>query len=243
MYPPLACRMVSTKSVLQRVVKSIQNDPFVKVSLSLCALIIGGSLVVELYKKVKRSTTPMVAILPPTFAHHSVKRESLLRCIHHKLQKLRSNKEMPTVLYVTGPPGCGKTELVHQFCTYYASVSRKWFGLKAAPYTVISVDATSPQLLCFSLAEVAINLGVPQNSNIEELFSAILSKVTSSHLPWLLVVDNLTKHTNSCFQRLITNYLSRPTPHGAVLVTTRESIKLDDCHSLPIPRCLLPLIV
>lgn len=210
----------------QRGVNFVKNDPFIKISLSLCVLIAGGTFLVEVYKKIKKATPTDVQILPSAFAHHSVKRQSLVAQLHDEVLQLRAKcKDMPPLLYITGPPGSGKTELVRQFCSSYVSRSKKWMGWKYIAPRVLSVDAASPELLHTSLAEVASSLGLQHTSDkIEELFSSVICELSSSQLPWLLVVDDLTRDTSSCFESLVRKYLSgKDQCHrkGALLITTQ----------------------
>lgn len=211
-----------TPSILHRVVNTVRNDPFIKLSLSLCVLVGGGTLIIELYNKWKKTIAPKVLMLPSEFAHHSINRQSLVSHLRKELQNLRSRCEsVPPLLYISGPPGCGKTELVRQFCKD-TSVSKKWLGLKSLPPMVLCVDATSPVLLQSSLAEAASCLGVHPASNIEELFSGVLTKLSASQLPWFLIVDNLTRDTASLFEALV-NKLKNSSYHqqGAMLITTQ----------------------
>lgn len=239
--PMCGCRTLfrtnSTGNLLQRAIKSVKNDPFIKLSLSLCALVVGGTVFMELYKKLKKNIGSTIAIYPPGFGHHSIRRESFLLVLHEQLNKLNSmHPEVPAMFYITGPRGCGKTELVRQFCKNYNV--KKWFGLKTIPPTVVSFDATSSQLLKMSIEEVAYNLGIPQKSSPDDMLSLILAKLSSDHLPWLLVVDNLTKDANSLFRTLVNRCLSKTSlSQGSVLVTTQCSdLAVDECSLRLTPR-------
>ena len=226
MKPPSHGRLhFSTASTFERVANTVKNDPFVKLSLSLCALIVGGTLVMELYNRLKKNSSPTVLMLPPRFAHYSVKRESLLTDLRNKVRK-HSSKQTPPILYVIGPPGSGKTELIWQFCEEYGP--RKWLGLKSVPAVVVCLDATSPEALQLSLSEAANRLGLQPASSTQAAFSAVLSWLASNRLPWLLVIDHLTENTQSCLKDVLTKCVPECVSSksaGAVVITT----------SLPMP--------
>lgn len=211
-----------TPSVLHRVVNTVRNDPFIKLSLSLCVLVGGGTLIMELYKKWKKNVAPRVLMLPSGFAHHSINRQSLVSHLQKELQNLQSRcKGVPPLLYISGPPGCGKTELVRQFCND-TNVPKKWLGLKSVPPIVLCVDAATPALLQSSLAEAANSFGVHPASSMEEVFSEILTKLSASQLPWFLIVDNLTRDTAALFEALVNKLKSTNSQQqGAVLITTQ----------------------
>ena len=215
-------RKLSTESLVQRAIRTVKHDPFVKLSLSLCAMVVGGSLFMEGYKKLKKNLSPTMISLPPGFSHHSIKRESLLQCVYDQLKACKQ-KELPTVLYVTGPQGCGKTELVRQFCTNHHGKS--WLGLKVVPSMVISLNAGTPHLLKLSIEEIASKFGVLEKTlNPHEMLSMVLAKISSSNSPWVLVVDNLTPRSDVLFRTLVDKcLLNISSPDGLVLVTTRYS--------------------
>ena len=229
-------QVVSNSSIFQKVVKQIQNDPFVKLSLSFCALLIGGTLIIELYSKLKKAPKSNVLLYPQRFSHHPITRKSLILQLQDKLKELHLQcKDISPVLYIIGPPGCGKTELVYQYIDHYVKeLSHK--RIKAVSPTVFTVNATSSQQLRLSLAEVAHCLGLKHVSADEDMFSAIISELGSTGLPWLLVVDNLTKEADSFF-RSISKCLSVSTDSstlGTVLVTCRSDVDTVRDHTFSV---------
>ena len=227
--PALDGKLRLSTSSFQRVSTAIKNDPFVKLSLSLCALIVGGTLVMELYNRLRKNSSPSVLMLPPGFAHHSVRREPLLM----ELRKRVGKGGMPTILYVTGSPGSGKTELVRQFSNEYGS--KKWLGLKSVPAMVVCVEATSPEMLQLSLCEVANRLGLQPSSNTRSMFSAVFSRLMSNKLPWLLVIDHLTENTQSFLDGLLVKcvpeFLSSQSV-GTVLITTSAPVQPNNQYNM-----------
>lgn len=227
----------STASYFQRLASAVRNDPFVKLSASLCALIVGGTLVMELYNRLKRKNSPNVFMLPPVFGHHSIRRESLLAELHKKILKDMSNG-LPPILYVTGSPGSGKTELIRQFSNEYGL--KKWLGLRSVPAVVVTVEATSLKTLQLSLCEATNRLGLQPSSSSESMFSAVLSRLVSNNVPWLLVLDHVTETTHSVLDTLLKKCALECSPSrtsGAVLITTSLPIPESKC-TLQVPQRL-----
>lgn len=224
-------RNVSTARPLQKAMRYVRNDPFIKLSASLCVLVIGGTLFVELYKRTKKIVSAPTRSLPPRFCHYAVKRKTLLLDLHNELKKVKANSNnQPAVLYIVGSRGCGKTELVCQFCDSYAT--KKWFGLKTVSPTVVSLNGISPEFLKLSIEDVACNLGLPRQLDLKDTFLAIVAKLSSK--PWLLVVDNLTEESDSLFQTCVLSNVT--TSSGSLLITTRHSDLAKGYSLFRVPR-------
>ena len=194
-------------NVLQRAHKYVRDNPYTKFSLTICAIVLGLSITVELFKRFKKKKSPTVAIYPPKAGHFTIKRNGLLDEIDGTIKLIRKQKTDFPVLYLTGDPGTGKSELVYQYVTRFINRSSKWFGLRSVCPVVLFVNGSSLDLLESSLKEAAWCLGVKDSDltmtssspsslgMITTLSSAIRSKLLEVNLPWLMVVDNLSSES------------------------------------------------
>lgn len=182
-----------------KLAQTIKNDPFVKLSLSLFVIVVGGTAVLEIYNKFKKRSTQAVSALPPSFGHRAVKRVSLLRQIEKKLHEVanKSDEGCP-VLYVTGPAGCGKTQVLNQFCTHFIQAHQyKWFGLKRVFPIVIYLDASSPASLALTVTMAMKALSMKEEKVLERNVSAMMECLKKQQVPWLLMIDGFTDKTAS----------------------------------------------
>lgn len=242
------CRLSSTRiwrSGSAKLVQTLKNDPFIKLSLSLCVIVLGGTLVIELHNKFKKKTSHAVCLLPPTFAHQAVKRSSLLGQLGDELQKVRDEKHSGCpVLYITGPAGCGKTQLLHQYCDQYVrSHQYKWLGLKRVSPVVLYLDAASPDILASSLTEAVKQIGLKDALSLDENVSALVSSLNLKQVPWLLVVDNLTEKTKmeppfTLLAEHVATLDSDSNKEGSVLVASQDLHA--NVESMSIPSRYIP---
>ena len=208
--PHLGCRFRSRHEAWSasgtKIYQTLRNDPFIKLSISLCVIVLGGTLALELNNKFRKKSSRVIGLLPPTFAHHAVKRVSLLKQLEDQLQDLRrrSSGGCP-VLYVSGPAGSGKTQLLRQFCDEYLRLHQyTWMGLKQLSPVVLYLDATSNLTMASCLTEAVKEMGLGNPLAPENNISAIMSSLALQQVPWLLVVDNVTEETKNkaCFTQL-----------------------------------------
>lgn len=206
-------------NVLQRAHKYIRDNPYTKFSLTICAIVLGLSITVELFKRFKKKKSPAVAIYPPKVGHFAIQRNDLLDEIERKIKRIKKRKTDCPVLYLTGDPGIGKSELVYQYVTRFINRSSKWFGLRSVRPIVLFVNGSSSDLLESSLKEAAFGLGV-KDSDLEmtsssssslgmitALSAAIRSKLLESNLPWLIVVDNLGNESIPGYRAAFLDYV------------------------------------
>lgn len=194
---------------LQKAHKYIRDNPYTKFSLTICAIVLGLSITVELFKRFKKKKSPAVALYPPKVGHFTVKRQDLLKKIDRIVDLVTKQKgpDCP-VLNIKGEPGSGKSELVHQYVLQFINTrSSKWFGLHSVHPVVLYVNGSSADLFESSLKEAAFSLGIKDSdlevatsvSMVRGLSAAIRSKLFEGNCPWLIVVDNLTKEAHRCY--------------------------------------------
>ena len=226
-------------TVPQRISKFLRDNPYTKFSLILCALVLCFSLGFDFYIKLKKRKIPEVIVFPPRVGHYTVGRSAEIGVIEQKLQTLKKGKS--AILYIEGASGAGKTELANQYAKYVVSSSHKWLGLRSVKPTILYVNSGTQELLEDSMREAAFSLGLKERdfttanreqeqknptscSQMPTLVAALRSKLASNKLPWLIVVDNLTKETLPDF---VASFLSESEEwdwgRGSVIVTTRNA--------------------
>lgn len=225
----------SPRNVLKRAQKFIQDNPFTKFSLALCAIVLGLSVAVELYNRFKKKKIPVVIVYPPKVGHYTVERTNEVVEIGRKLRAFRHSVNCP-ILYVTGAAGTGKTELVCQFVDYFTETSSKWFGLRSVKPTVLYFNGRNEQVLKISVREAALSLGlkdsdltlsdsVSSGDVLHDTLSAIHKKFEANKLPWLIVVDDLDRSIIPTLHSALSSIFIQQWrgPRGSVVVTTRSS--------------------
>lgn len=231
-------------NIIKRVGKFLRDNPFTKFSLALCGIVLGLSLAVEFYNKVKKKRAPEVIVHLPRVGHYTVDRPGEVAEIERCLSSLRSRATVPVVI-ITATSGAGKSELVAQFAKKFVETSTKWFGLKSVTPTVLFLNGTNEQTFELSLREAALAIGLkdgdfkaPKDSTQTELTSiatALHSKLSENKVPWLLVVDNLTEQVHPSFSSTFaalpcdTSGWSQTT--GSIVVTTNRPLPVNEDHA------------
>ena len=172
--------------------------------------------------------------LPPFPFHETISREKKTSEIYSEIKRLRNNnKEKVTVTYISGNPGCGKTQIARQ-------IGEKYFDDMssdvATPF-VMTLDASSISSLLCSCIEFASflkcndtalsQITTSQKPDEEKILllqiELINSTVATFPYTWLIIFDNADD------LKLMAKFI----PHagqigkGHVLITTQES------HSIP----------
>ena len=179
-------------SIFQRALKYIRDNPYTKFSLTLCAIVLSLSVAVELGKKYKKKKPVSIVGSMPAVGHYTVQRSSEVTTITNKLKSLHNGRGVPLV-FVTGPSGIGKTELVSQYVKVYTESCTKWLGLKSVQPVVLFINGRNKTTFDLSLRDAAISLGLKEGDFDSEqpLLSRVHSRLVERNLPWLIVVDGL----------------------------------------------------
>lgn len=234
--PPTASARLNP---FQRVLKYIRDNPYTTFSLTVCAIVLGLSIAVELGKKYKRKKPLSIVGSLPAVGHYMVQRSSEVNEIIDKLKSLKNQGGSP-LIYVTGSSGLGKTELVTQYIKVFTETCTKWFGLKTVQPVVLFVNGKNKTTFDTSLREVAVSLGVREGDFESErtLFSQIHAKLSEGKLPWLIVVDALDDNLISEFQSVV-SCLSQPSDRTCAVIVTTTSTQVPQENQLVMKeRCV-----
>ncbi|XP_031555391.1 uncharacterized protein LOC116292253 [Actinia tenebrosa] len=170
--------------------------------------------------------------LPPKPSHHTTDRADEVTTINYEMEKLRSTKKNETtVIYLSGNPGCGKSEIARQIGnSYFNKVPGEIEQLKF----VFTFDASSIDTLLGSYVDFAARLNCDEESvtriatskdlfpeEIVKRMKGLINPKLQIYSSWLIIVDNVNN------LKLISKYLpkagEKTSGDGQILVTTQDS--------------------
>lgn len=226
-------------TLFQRVQKYIRDNPYTKFSLTLCAIVLALSIAIELGKKFKRKKPLNIVGSLPAVGHYTVQQLSEVTHIASRLKSLRKEGGFPLV-YITGPAGIGKSEVVRQYVKVFTQSCYKWLGLKSVQPAVLFINGKDKIMFDLSLEEAAASLGLQEGdseTSDKSLLSQVHSKLLENKLPWLIVVDGLDDSLLSEFSSQVSALPHLPadwkSPTGAIVVTT-TSLQVPQENQLPL---------
>ncbi|KAL9981282.1 hypothetical protein ACROYT_G009963, partial [Oculina patagonica] len=164
--------------------------------------------------------------------HEIIRRSNDLAKITKRMKELynRSNRAVSTI-YLSGNPGCGKSQLARQLGEeFYSERSRDTGGLTF----VATLDAETLESLTDSYISLATKLGITEYAITEmekskrkkpeeTLKQAInmVSKKIAKFSNWLIIADNVVDLP--LVRRYLPQTASKEWGHGQVLITTQDS--------------------
>ena len=140
-------------------------------------------------------------------------------------------------MYLVGPPGSGKTELVCQYGQQFIEQTHNFtYRFRITKPAVLHLNGTSPDQLHSSLIEVALCLGVSQpgeslegGGDLVSLARVVEEKLRANGVPWLLILDNLTPASLPAFQSVFhSSDLDWDWRMGHVMVTSSQPLSEEE---------------
>ena len=136
-------------------------------------------------------------------------------------------------VFLVGPPGSGKTEIVCQYGKQFIEQMHNFtYHFRISKPTVLHLNGSCHDQLHVSLQEAALYLGV-KGSEFKDIISlgrAVQEKLAINKVPWLIVVDNLTPSALPTFQSLFhSSGLDWDWRMGHVVVTSRHLLTESGC--------------
>ena len=206
----LSTATLSPLYLYRRTVGYFNDYPFVKYSILLCAVVLGGSVAFESYSKHRKKQQPQILCLPPHVEHETLPRPAEVRRLQEALRRARGRGE--GVVFLTGASGSGKTEIACQYGKQFIEQTHNFtYRFRISKPTVLCLNGSSCEQLHVSLQESALCLGITNSTAPKEggsgdglvvLAKAVQEKLSENKVPWLIVVDNLTPDATPTFQSL-----------------------------------------
>lgn len=183
---------------------------------------------------------PSIEILPGKPFHVTHRREKEIQKIEDALNQLRpqnASNRMVTGVFVKGPPGCGKTQLVRQFGEKYMK-ERAGCEVEAPRRIVATLHAQTPESMLKSYKELHKKLEIlkefEERGSLRERIKAysdsVKNHLSESSSVWLLIVDNLTVN-DPLKEFWPTPEEKSPWGDGVVLITTQDSELVPRSHA------------
>ena len=216
--------------LVRRVGNYINNDPLTKISLIFGGGLLAFLLLLEFLTSLRKKKPVSTQTRPPKVMHSVIKLSNEIDSIGRAITALHQQSDLP-VLFLTGPPGVGKTHLAYQYTEKFTSRASLHLWVSGKP-VVLYIDGSNEEQMLLTLREAAFSLGVkllddPATSLDKgrrhpclKIAEALKSKLSGNNAPWLMVVDNLS---DGCSGML--DYLQEGldgTMKGALLVTSQS---------------------
>ena len=169
-------------------------------------------------------------ILPSEPMHHVVSRSAYIHEINRDLKNLHNgNDGKLTYFYISGNPGCGKSQLARQVCEDISN-SENWetertFVMTLDGTTLDTLFRTYKEFCCFlkcneSAIENIASSSKPNDLKIKDLRSLISTRIRNWKRWWIIVdnVENLME-----ISPLLPQIKDSVWDHGQIIITTQNT--------------------
>ena len=169
-------------------------------------------------------------ILPSEPMHHVVSRSAYIHEINRDLENLHNgNDGKLTYFYISGNPGCGKSQLARQVCEDISN-SENWetqrtFVMTLDGTTLDTLFRTYKEFCCFlkcneSAIENIASSSKPNDLKIKDLRSLIWTRIRNWKRWWIIVdnVENLME-----ISPLLPQIKDSVWDHGQIIITTQNT--------------------